>query len=194
MRRLTVRGGLVGCALSCCNVARAQQEAPNPSPLPEEHVAVSNDDTLGVEVGVTTQLITSKPNAGFDLRLGRQIAARLEANLRWTSEPIEQVDATFLGVQWGAYLEGAPVSTERVDLNLSLGADIHTMFNIHSDFVELALSTAVSGTFWFTHELGAIVGVRAYPLASSGLELGTDRNGVRGVPVLATVGLKWRSL
>jgi hypothetical protein len=195
MIRLMVRAGLVGWVLSgCVSSAWAAEELPADRVVPAEIAEAPNEDALPVEVGLTTQLIRAKPNAGFDLRVGRQIAGRVEANLRWTSEPTDAVDATFLGVQWGLYLEGAPVSTERFELNLGLGADIHTMFNIHSDFVEVALSTTASGTFWFTRELGAIVGLRAYPLASSGLELGTDRSGARTIPILATVGLKWRSL
>lgn len=145
-----------------------------------------------MQLGLLSHVILDKPNAGLDLRIGETFALKVEATLLWTSEPIPQVDASFLGTQFGAYLEGAFFSSRHVSLNAGLGVDVHALFNVHPDFFRLALAPAASATFWLAPNVGLAAGVRAYPLSSQGLELGRGRDGARTSPLLMSVALRWR--
>ena len=156
---------------------------------PEEAV---NDGPPAMQLGLLSHVILDKPNAGLDLRIGETLALKIEATLLWTSEPVPQVDASFLGTQFGAYLEGAFFSSRHISLNAGLGVDMHALFNVHPDFFRLALAPAASATFWLAPNVGLAAGVRAYPLSSQGLELGRGRDGARTSPLLMSVALRWR--
>jgi hypothetical protein len=97
-----------------------------------------------------------------------------------------------LGNQFGIYAAVSPLNTDRAEFHLALGGDFYWLYRIHGDLWEAALSARASGHFWFSRQLGAFATVRAYPASSGGLELGTDREGEGGMPILLSIGLEWR--
>jgi hypothetical protein len=78
------------------------------------------------------------------------------------------------------------------DLGVGLGGDFYWLWNVHGDALEPALAVQAAGNLWVTPQLGIHASARAYPLAGSGLELGTTREGGDGLPVLFSTGITWR--
>jgi hypothetical protein len=163
----------------------AEPEA-DPSPPAEA------SPSLPVAAAVQGFLVVDKVMPGVALRVGETWGARLEASLLWTTRPPPDIDA-FLGNQFGIYLEATPLRSQRFDLSLGAGSDIYYLWGVHGDLLEFSLSVEANASYWFTPSFGGLLGIRAYPLASSGLELGTARSGASGSPVLVTLGVQWRS-
>jgi hypothetical protein len=116
----------------------------------------------------------------------------LELSLMWTTAQADGFDGSFLGALFGIFVSFVPLRTERVDLGLGLGADIHYLGAIHQDLVEGALASRAFVRVALLEDLALFATARVYLLASDGLELGTERNGSAGLPVLFGTGLSWR--
>jgi hypothetical protein len=116
----------------------------------------------------------------------------LETSFVALTDPGREFASQFLGNQFGFHLMFRPVYAERWELAGGLGADLYTLWNIHGDALEVALSARVAGHFRLSNEVGVFVTARAYPLATSGLELGTARDRSAGLPVLFGTGVEWR--
>jgi hypothetical protein len=114
----------------------------------------------------------------------------LEASLIFMTGSHQGHDA-FLGSQLGGYLLGFPVRTERVELEGGVGIDYYPLYGIHGDEWQLALSTRIGGHLRLLPNAGLFATARAYPLATSGLELGAFRDRTRGLPVLFGAGVEW---
>jgi hypothetical protein len=55
----------------------------------------------------------------------------------------------------------------------------------------VAFAVRVAAHGWITSRLGLFGTVRAYPVSTDGLELGTKRDGSSGLPLLFGAGLEW---
>jgi hypothetical protein len=115
----------------------------------------------------------------------------LETSLISLTEPAPEFNTRLVGSQFGFYLMFRPLHDERWEIAGGLGSDVYSLWNIHGDAFEAALSVRVGGHFWISKRVGAFANARAYPLATSGLGLGTARDGSRGLPVLFGTGLEW---
>lgn len=172
--------------------AGPQKETTDAS-LHDQQEPQSSEDHVG-SVGVQWFAVSEKVMAGVSARLGGETwAVRLELSGMWTTSPVPEVDATFLGTPLALYLEVIPFDLDRLDLSAGVGADQYPLWGIHGDFFELALATRVDVTFWFARSFGVSGAARYHVIASDGLDLGTTRDGSAGLPVLFSVGLVWRS-
>ena len=115
-----------------------------------------------------------------------------EASALSLTQSSPEFDTEFLGGQFGFHAMLRPFYAERWELAAGLGADAYSLFNIHGDLFEVALSLRAAGHFWFSSHVGVFATARAYPLATSGLELGTARDRSAGLPVLFGTGVAWR--
>lgn len=159
----------------------------------DQEEAQSSDDYVG-SVGLQWFAVRDKVMAGVSARLsGERWALRLELSGMWTTSQVPEVDATFLGTPLALYLEVIPFHLDRLDVSAGVGADQYPLWGIHGDFFELALATRVDATFWFARSFGVSGAARYHVIASDGLDLGTNRDGSAGLPVLFSVGLLWRS-
>ncbi len=66
------------------------------------------------------------------------------------------------------------------------------MWGIHPSAWELALSGRAAAHLRVAGNFGVFANARAYPLSTSGMELGTYRDGKPGSPILFATGLEWR--
>jgi len=98
---------------------------------------------------------------------------------------------SFVGSPFGAHLLVAPFRTPKVELAAGLGVDTHYLYGINGDLVEVAMSVIASAHYWITPKFGVFGSARVYPIATSGLELGTFRDGSAGLPVLFATGVAW---
>ena len=69
-----------------------------------------------------------------------------------------------------------------------LGADLERRLKVLPDEVGAWKRSALANIA----QLGIHASARAYPLTSSGIELGTTREGGDGLPVLFSTGITWR--
>jgi hypothetical protein len=99
--------------------------------------------------------------------------------------------SAFLGNQLGGYFMLRPFARNRLELEVGLGADAYPLWGIHGDEWQVALAARVAAHARLYRDLGVFASARAYPLATSGLELGVHRNGNRGFPVMFGAGLEW---
>lgn len=144
-------------------------------------------------LGAQWQWVQGKAMPGVTLRLGGGLwSGVLETSLIWLTEPDPERRVHFLGSQFGAFLMVRPLSVGRVDLAAGLGADYYPLWNIHGDEWQLALAARVSAHVRLTSNMSVFGTARAYPLGTSGLELGTRRDGSAALPVLFGTGLEWR--
>ena len=174
-------------AYSDAPVETAYQAPPAPLPPPPPP-APPPPATLALQGFFVAQ----KVMPGLALRLGKYWGPRFEASFIWTTQSVAPL-GSFLGNQFALYLEGTPVRSSWFELNGGLGADIYYLWGIHGDLTQISLSAEANLSCWFTPRLGALLGVRGYPLHTSGLELGTRRDGSTGSPVLISVGIEWRT-
>jgi len=114
----------------------------------------------------------------------------VEAGLVFVTNPPAGHDA-FVGSPFGAHVLVAPLRTPRVELGAGLGMDVHYLWGLNSNVAEVALSVIVSGHYWITPKLGVFGSARAYPVATTGLDLGEFRDGSAGLPVLFATGVAW---
>jgi hypothetical protein len=130
----------------------------------------------GVLAGVTYELVR------FDF----------ETSLIALTEPSAEFDSQLLGSQFGFHAMVRPFYADSWELAAGLGADGYSLWNLHGDLFEVALSVRAAGHVWLSRRFGVFATARAYPVATSGLELGTARDLSAGIPVLFGTGVAWR--
>lgn len=169
---------------------RTQGEPGSSAADDTEHGKVA--ERLESRVGFQTLWAQDKVLAGVTLRFGRRMFfGAFETHLMWTTDRPAAIDRPFLGSQYGLYFEFMPLRTRFFALSAALGTDIFHLWGIDSGELQAALSTKVQAHVQFTRRFGATLGARAYPLSTSGVELGEARNGSRDLPVLMSTGLEW---
>lgn len=130
------------------------------------------------------------PSAVLRLDLHRRLWLDVEAGLIFVTNPPPGSDS-FLGSPLSAHLLVAPLRTPRVELAAGLGADTHFLWGVNGDLYEVALALIASAHYWITPKFGVFGSARAYPIATSGLELGRFRSGNPGSPILFATGVAW---
>ena len=85
-----------------------------------------------------------------------------------------------------------PVRERWLDVSVGLGGDFYLLWGVHSEAAEAALTPRAVVRLWPTEDLAVSFTARSYLVHSSGLELGTERNGSSGPPVLLSTGITWR--
>jgi hypothetical protein len=138
--------------------------------------------------------VQGKAMPGLTLRLGGGLwSGVFETSLIWLTESDPERRFRFLGSQVGGFLMVRPLSAGRVDLAAGLGLDYYPLWNVHGDEWQLALAARASGHVWLSSNLAVFATARAYPISTSGVELGTRRDGSSALPVLFGTGLEWRT-
>ena len=136
---------------------------------------------------------TGKAMPGLTYRAGhRMVWVDLETSLVFLTKPSTELDSPLLGNQLGAYFAFRPLYGKRGELTTGIGSDAYWLWGIHGDAWEVSLSLRLAGHAWLTRTFGVFATARAYPVATSGLELGVNRDGTRGLPVLFGAGVEWR--
>jgi hypothetical protein len=136
---------------------------------------------------------SGKAMPGVSLHVGRRwVWFDVETSLIALTEPAPDDDIDFLGSQLGFYAMVRPLYGERGELAAGLGSDLYALWNIHGDEWQGSFSVRVAGGVWVSRRIGLFATARAYPVASSGLELGVERDGSRGLPILFGTGIEWR--
>jgi hypothetical protein len=130
------------------------------------------------------------PSVVLRIDLHRLLWLDVEAGLIFVTNPPPGSDS-FVGSPFSAHLLFAPFRTSKVELAAGLGADTHYLWGINGDHAEVALALIASAHYWLTPKFGVFASARGYPIATSGLELGTFRNGSAGLPVLFATGVAW---
>lgn len=142
-------------------------------------------------VGAHVLLASGKVIPGVTLRGGSGwFFGAFEASFLFLNDVPPQRSA-FLGNQLGGYFMLRPFARGRFELEAGLGVDAYPLWGIHGDEWQVALSTRAAAHARLYREFGAFVTARAYPVATSGLELGVHRNGSSGLPVMFGAGLEW---
>lgn len=184
-RKLTLAAAGLALTLGLPTVARAEPAESRAEP------ARSRAKEWGL--GTQWQWAQGKAMPGVTLRLGGGLwSGVLETSLIWLTEPDPERRFRFLGSQLGAFLMVRPLSVGRVDLAVGLGVDYYPLWNVHGDEWQLAFAARASGHVWLTSKVGLFATARAYPVSTSGLDLGTHRDGSLALPVLLATGLEWR--
>jgi hypothetical protein len=144
-------------------------------------------------LGVQWQWVQGKAMPGITLRLGRGLwSGVFETSLIWLTEPDPERRYRFLGSQFGAFLMVRPLRVGRLDLAAGFGLDYYPLWNIHGDEWQLALAARASGHVRLGSNVSLFGTARYYPVSTSGVELGTRRDGSFALPVLFGTGLEWR--
>lgn len=163
-----------------------------PSPARAEEAVVRRSGEAGI--GAQWQWLQGKAMPGITLRLGQGLwSGVFETSLIWLTEPDPEHRYRFLGSQVGGFLMVRPLRAARFDLATGLGVDYYPLWNVHGDEWQLALAARASGHVWLNSRVGVFGTVRAYALSSSGLELGTQRDRSRALPVMFGTGVEWRT-
>lgn len=186
-----VRAAAVGLALATgAPVAHAQSDEPAASTAGGDRGSERDFSSL---FSAQAFWIQGKvmPGVAYGARLGF-VELDLEASLLWLTEPAPPRGITHLGSQLGAHVMFLPVRERYFDLGVGLGGDFYWLWNVHGDAVEAALALKTEGNLWITPELGIYATARAYPLTSSGLELGSTPDADEGLPLLFSTGITWR--
>jgi hypothetical protein len=143
--------------------------------------------------------VSQKTMTGAMLRAGRgRWSGAFEASLIFDTDVRSrdarrpEQDSAFLGAQFGGYVMASPIQNQRFELSLGAGVDYYRLWGIHASAWELALAARATAHLRLVAGFGVFASARVYPLSSSGLELGTYRNGERGLPVLFSTGIEWR--
>ncbi len=192
---------LAAAALACTLIATeasAQEEGcyesgksgscGDPGPTAETKAATTTD----IWTSVGWYWVSGKVMPGFSLFFGELFGGQVSVAPIWSTQDGNAPDETFLGAKFGLLAMMHPYSGEWVDLRVGLGVDIYYLGGINGDVSEVALAMTADATTWLTPKLGLFVGFRGYPLASTGLELGTDRSGDAGIPLLFQTGIRFR--
>lgn len=101
-------------------------------------------------------------------------------------------NSAFLGAHFGGYVMASPIQNRRFEVSLGVGVDYYRLWGIHASAWELALAARAAGHLRLIGGFGMFASARVYALSSSGLELGSYRNGEDGLPVLFSTGIEWR--
>jgi hypothetical protein len=160
-----------------------------------EPAAEARPAPLRVKTALGAQWLwaSGKAMPGVLLRAGhRTVWFDFETSLIALTEAAPEFDTRLLGSQLGFYLTFRPVYSRRWELATGLGSDVYSLWNVHGDEWQAALSARVAGHFWLFERSGLFVTARVYPITSSGVELGVTREHARGLPVLLGTGVEWR--
>lgn len=147
------------------------------------------------DVGLGAQVfgVSGKAMTGLSVRVGDGLFwGELEFTPIWLTQSSADFDGSFLGNQWGFYFSLAPLRTRFVEGLVGVGLDLFHLWGIHSDEAFTALSFKAGLHARPTASVSIFATVRSYALHSSGVELGTYRNGERTVPLVGTLGSEWR--
>jgi hypothetical protein len=137
--------------------------------------------------------LQGKAMPGIELAMGRGLVEiDLELSFLTLTERSRDLDGSWLGNQFGAFLMLTPLRERYFDLNIGLGADLYLLWGVHSGVREAALTPRVVARIWPLEHLGVTFMARSYLLASHGLDLGTTRDGDSGPPILISTGVTWR--
>ncbi len=136
--------------------------------------------------------VSEKAMPSFGLFVGDLFGLQLSVSPIWTTDDDRAADDDFLGAKFGIFAMVRPYTQERIDLRVGIGTDIYYLGGINKDIGEAAFAMTADVTGWVTETLGLYAGVRGYPFATTGLELGTDRNGDGGLPLLFETGIRFR--
>lgn len=145
-------------------------------------------------LGLQSLWVSEKVVVGPTMRIGQgMFFGRLETHLMWTTDTPAEFDRPFLGSQYGLYFEVLPLRHRYVELSVAAGADIFHLWGLHGNEVQASFSVKAGTRIRLTRQLGLNLEMRAYPVTSRGLELGTDRQGQEQPPLLFGTALEWRS-
>lgn len=167
----------------------------------EPNVNQASPPVAGIHVALGPQWFwaSQKAMTGAMLRAARgRWSGAFEASLIFDTDGRSndarrpEQDSAFLGAQFGIYLMASPIQNQRFELSLGAGVDYYRLWGIHASAWELALAARVAGHLRLIAGFGVFVSARVYPLSSSGLELGSYRDGEHGLPVLFSTGIEWR--
>lgn len=136
--------------------------------------------------------VSGKAMPNFSLSLGQLFWGEVGVAPIWSTDEFDGSDDRFLGAKFGLLGMIRPYSNRWVDLRAGIGADIYYLAGINGDVSEASFVVVGDATAWATKRIGFFGGVRVYPLATTGLELGTDRNGDVGSPLLFETGIRFR--
>ncbi|HEX6764531.1 MAG TPA: hypothetical protein VF103_03615 [Polyangiaceae bacterium] len=127
---------------------------------------------------------------GFVLRLDlhERVWLDIEGGFVFVTNPPPGNDS-LVGSPFGTHVLVAPLRTRKVELGAGLGADVHYLWGVNGDIVEVALALLVSAHYWVTPKLALFGSARVYPVHTSGLDLGEFRDGSRGLPVMFATGV-----
>jgi hypothetical protein len=149
--------------------------------------------TIQGAAGLHWLFASGKAMPGITLRAGHRLFwFDFETSLVFLTERSEAFDTSLLGSQLGFYFAFRPLYGKRGELTTGVGSDVYGLWNLHGDSWEVSLSLRLAGHAWLTEKFGVFATARAYPLATSGLELGTKRDGTRGWPVMFGTGVELR--
>jgi hypothetical protein len=148
-----------------------------------------------VDAGLGLQLFGAqgKVMPGLSFRFGNGLFwGELEGTPIWLMAESEEFGDHFLGNQWGAHFSLAPVKTRRVELLAGIGLDAYHLWGIHGDVGLFALTLKLASHLRASERVSVFATLRGYPLSSSGLELGTSREGEHLMPIMGSLGVEWR--
>jgi hypothetical protein len=168
-----------------------QGQAQDSSAAPDEEASPAPSSG---QAAIGAQWLWASGKAMPGLLLGgsyRMVRFDIETSLIALTDKAPEFETQFLGSQFGFHLMLRPLYDERWEVAGGLGTDCYSLWNIHGDAFEAALSARISGHFWISERVGVFATARAYPVATSGLELGTSRDGSGGLPVLFGTGIEW---
>jgi hypothetical protein len=137
--------------------------------------------------------LQGKAMPGFELALGREwFELDLELSFVTLTERSSDLDSRWAGNQLGAFAMFTPVRERWVDVSVGLGGDFYLLWGVHSEAHEAALVPRAVVRLWPAESVALTFTARSYLVHSNGLELGTQRDGSSGPPVLLSSGITWR--
>jgi hypothetical protein len=137
--------------------------------------------------------LQGKAMPGLELGLRRDwFELDLELSFVTLTDRSRDLDGRWAGNQLGAFAMFLPVRERWVDVSVGLGGDFYLLWGVHSEASEAALTPRAVVRFWPAEEVALTFTARSYLVHSSGLELGTERDGRSGPPVLLSTGITWR--
>jgi hypothetical protein len=171
-------------------------DAPPETAEPDAALAEAPSSTgLDIESALGAQWwwASGKAMPGIIARAGhRWLWFDAEMTFIWLTESSADFDLSFLGSEFGFHAVFRPLYGERGELSAGIGADVYALWNLHGDEWQGALALRLEGHLNVTPRLGVFGSARFYPVATSGLELGTNRDHSRGLPLLFATGVEWR--
>jgi hypothetical protein len=157
----------------------------------EKSSASVRTPTSAGSIGLHALLASEKAIPGVSLRGGKGLFwAAFEGSFVFLTDPPPERSA-FLGNHLGAFFMLRPLATARLELEGGVGLDYYPLLGIHADEWQLALAARVAGHVRLFENVGAFATARAYPLSTSGLELGAYRDTTRGLPVMFGIGAEY---
>jgi hypothetical protein len=114
----------------------------------------------------------------------------VEGSLIWLTRESRDYSGRFLGNQYSATVGVNLFPRSRFETIIGAGPEGYWLWGIYSGANEFALSLRAEVHYWFRPNTAVFVGVRGYPLATEGLELGKSREGTHTLPLLFSFGIE----